>query len=285
MQRKALADMDKQPTMSANKEARKDAEKYLWHLRPPWHDKFDHEHWWMQNPEKANQDAAVWEVLRRHPQTGKLLTKETPLYQESSEIEFTLAFHGALSWPKIGKAEWLGLLQKRWSQNLSDLPPQWGVSRHGLSEIDVIQNQEIKDLGKRYWDTYKPSLPHRPGDFNALKRAQKIWNKSAAPLGAFGGGSNFWTFCSLSLGRVLIGFDPNKPGIEKLVQKKVREIIKEKRRRKGTDAPTGRSFWKVWLDVIAKFEEAELARTTKQKRDDQLFARYRRIISARPWPN
>ena len=262
----------------------RETERFLWHLRGQWREKLDHDHWWKGKENEATQDAAVWEVLRRHPRTEKLLTEELPLYQESSRIDFALAYHGTTSWLALAKED-TGFV-KRWSDSLSELPPQWGICRYGAYEVDIIQDEEIKELGKRYWKTYDPYHTPKPEDSAALKRAQEVWDRSSPPPGAFGGGASFDAFLSLSLGKVLIGFNPNKPGIGELVQRKVREIIKEARRRKVTDSVPGKSYSPDWLRVISQFEESELSRDTRRTiRDDQLFARYRRIISARPWPN
>jgi hypothetical protein len=69
------------------------------------------------------------------------------------------------------------------------------------------------------------------------------------------------------------------------VQKRVREIIKDTRRNKQKESVPGRSYWKEWLTVIADFEKTEMTRVVnKEKRNDQLFARYRRIIGInKPW--
>jgi hypothetical protein len=276
--------MNTQPLTSLHRKSRVEADKYLWHLRPPWKDKFDHDHWWIKGQQEVNQCAAVWEVMRRHPRTKMLLSKEAVLYQEAPEIEFYMAFDAHKSWPRIAKLDFVSSMQQHWSESLSELPPEWGVCRHDFNTLTIIEDQVIKDLGRRYWKTFSPTIEHKPEDHKALDLAEEVWNKSGPRPGGFGGGANFDAFCALSLGRILIGFDPTRPGIEKVVQKKVREIITNAKTRSGTDSVAGRSFWKAWLNVIAEFERAESARNPKQKRDDQLFARYRRVIGGRPWP-
>lgn len=47
----------------------------------------------------------------------------------------------------------------------------------------------------------------------------------------------------------------------------------------------GRARVDTWLAMIADFESAELNRPAGQKRGDQLFARYRRIIDRWEWPS
>jgi hypothetical protein len=275
----------KEPTVSKRSAERREAEQYLWHMAPKWCNKFDHEHWWEKDSKEATQEAAVWEVLRRHPQTENLITEKVPLYQTSLQLEFSLKFKGLFSWPKMAEGESLYFSQKHWAESLSELPPQWGVPRYGVFEIDVIENEEIKELGKRYWDTYRPSRSHKRSDFNALRRARKIWDDSIGSRGSYGGGANFDAFNSLTLGRVLVGFDPRRPGIEKLVQRTIREIIKSAKRKGDGAERVGKSYWRDWLIIIAEFEKAEMTRIAKQKRDDQLYVRYRRIIGLnKPWP-
>ncbi|MBI3416477.1 MAG: hypothetical protein HY043_14370 [Verrucomicrobia bacterium] len=43
--------------------------KFLWHLLPPWKASFSHKHWWSEEAEKVELEAAIWELLRRHPFT------------------------------------------------------------------------------------------------------------------------------------------------------------------------------------------------------------------------
>lgn len=255
-----------------------ESNKFLWHFNLPWAETFSHDHWWDREHAKVNQAAAVWEVLRRHPRANELLTKQAVLYQEAPDIEFFIAFDACKSWPELGGS------QRHWASSLSELSPEWGVCKNDSFSIDVIEDDEIRRLGQQYWKTFHPTIDHKPEDYKALESAKKVWKKSGPISGAFGGGANFDAFCSLSLGRVLIGFDPTRPGIAEDVQKKVREIIiKAKAAKRGTGIPR-RSFWEAWLKIIAEFETAELGRNPSQKRDDQLFARYRRTISDRPWP-
>jgi hypothetical protein len=266
-------------------EQRRDAERYLWHLTPAWRNKFDHDHWWTNNPSKANQEAAVWEVLRRHPKSGDLISEKEPLYQNSPQFEFFLKSEGLLSWPKMSAGDTDTSLFEHWARSLSDLPPQWGIRTRGYFDVEIIQNDEIKELGKRYWDAFRPSHWDRPIDRAALKAARKIWDRSIGPPGSIGGGTNSEAFNALTLGRVLVSFDPCKPGIESIVRKRVREAIKDARRNRKKEPVAGRAYWKEWLTVIAAFETDEMSRiTSKENRDDQLFARYRRIIGInKPW--
>ena len=57
--------------------AHRKADHYLWYWKPPCdnakpRDYFDREHWWKTHPEKVPHDAALYELLRRHPAVGEL---------------------------------------------------------------------------------------------------------------------------------------------------------------------------------------------------------------------
>jgi hypothetical protein len=74
-------------------------------------------------------------------------------------------------------------------------------------------------------------------------------------------------------GKILIAVDPLATGTGKQIER----IVKNWRGRQGA-AEIGKPRLGQWLNVIASFEEHELNRSEKQRRNDQLFARYRRTL-------
>ncbi|MBI3416476.1 MAG: hypothetical protein HY043_14365 [Verrucomicrobia bacterium] len=90
-------------------------------------------------------------------------------------------------------------------------------------------------------------------------------------------------------GQIALRFDPHLPNIEEGLMEYVRASLSKWRRlfpKKPEGVhyirprPPGKARIGQRLNVIANFEKAELSRGEKTMRNDQLFARYRRIISA-----
>lgn len=74
-----------------------DAKRYLWHMQPEWVAKFNHEHWWKRAAEDKCLEAAVWELLRRHPRAKALLAGRG-LHRHSPDLLWTIHVSGLQSW-------------------------------------------------------------------------------------------------------------------------------------------------------------------------------------------
>jgi hypothetical protein len=179
-------------------------------------------------------------------------------------------------------------VQLRWTEWLNELPPQHGVLFREVKVIgdtndwDIKEIEEMRSLTKQFNDSITRTQPLA---WDKWIKAQKIWD-AAAPHGEGAGCSPSWNaFECLSHGCVLIGFNPNDPGIEKLVHSKVKEIVKAARQHPAAQLGVGRYRGRDWLDIISKFEQLELSRKADEIRDDQLFACYRRLISKWEWPS
>jgi hypothetical protein len=191
-----------------------------------------------------------------------------------TRLEADIMCHGTLSWPALARTH--KSLQKSWSRKLCELPPQHGIQEFDDDAVGVIFHPEIAALGKKYWNWIDNGVE---GGSDALHRAQEIWNASAAEIGHFGDGINSGVFWTLSLGQVLVSFDPKIPGIENVVRREVEKIVARHR-----EHHVGRSRCEDWLNVIREFEETQLNSKKNVILDDQLFARYRRIIGKWIWP-
>jgi hypothetical protein len=152
---------------------------------------------------------------------------------------------------------------------------------HIIGDTDDQGANEIRTKAKQYWDGIANNHLKKE-DLMAMRKAKVHWTGKRSSL--FDGLSGS-AFLSVSLGRVLIGFDPNRPGIEEFVQKRVATIVKNARSRNARPRTEGRASWKGWLKTIAEFERLEMSRPINKIRDDQLFARYRRKISPWIWPD
>ena len=87
---------------------------------------------------------------------------------------------------------------------------------------------------------------------------------------------------ALPNGDLLIAFDPYQPNVELKVAAEAKAMARRWRRLfpKRRRQSHGRLRPGSWLPVIEDFEYEELTRGPHTKRNDQLFARYRRIIGA-----
>ncbi len=54
-----------------HQQARREAKHFLWHLQDA---RFDHAHWWNGN-NKVPIEAAIWEIIRRHPNAELIYQK------------------------------------------------------------------------------------------------------------------------------------------------------------------------------------------------------------------
>jgi hypothetical protein len=281
---------EQRPKNSIYAERRRESLEFLWHLHPPYLEKYDHTHWWRKD--RPTQDAAMWEVLRRHPQAEKLLSHDQSLNSNLLEFEAHIQRFGHLSWPEAIQSHIK--FAKYWGKSLLALPPQWGVVKQGMFDVDLIQDHELKELGRRFNDSLQRYQSPEKIDHDAIRRAYQIWNatrvtdRMKVPVL----NSNVSAFNELFNGNVLVGFDPTKPGIVEMVEKTVRRIVDEIKSIEKGGSFARKSYWVAWLDVIAQFEDSEIPRLLSHLpprkipiRDDQLFARYRRSYKNRPWPS
>lgn len=100
----------------SNRAKRRKADQFLWYWKPPFNDpkspfRFDREHWWKKSPDDLSHDAALYELLRRHPKVGELQSRcirfshEFWLTTHYIAMEMLLHCVGLRSWPKLSKDE------------------------------------------------------------------------------------------------------------------------------------------------------------------------------------
>src|SRR5260221_583924 len=93
--------------MKQRSEPRREAERYLWHLRPQWQGRFNHDHWWSIPPADISPEAALWEALRRHPGVERLL-EGSPRPGRYDDLLTLPGFLGRLAhkaWPDLRSVE------------------------------------------------------------------------------------------------------------------------------------------------------------------------------------
>jgi hypothetical protein len=234
------------PVQKGWKETRDTARRFLWHVS---NKRFNHQHWWVQQPAETTPEAAMWEAMRRHPDVQRIMRRRYHRYPGGSRAFFERACrflsrngvgaplwtlpeyvgsHARKPWPQLSKAE-----KMDFAERLKAVSPRYrtfctppGV----LLTEDMLLGQDIGDLLRQQ---------HLPivVDLNADPATVVRW---------------------------------------------VEQMVKE--HRKGLKPPDRRrAHVSEWLGVIRLFEKEEMERQPKQRRNDKAFARYRRVIQE-SWP-
>lgn len=237
------------PTPTQN--TRRNSDAFLWHFQPL---PFSHVDWWKAG-ETVPLEAAIWELIRRHPDAKAARAKMhgdallTPL------VGF-VGCHCFKTWRELGKPLQAAFVRCLWKQHPAQhgfIPPPVTV----LNDQRRFQNyhRQLETTGQktRLAESEKRLALHVQDSALELHRA----------------------------GLILIAVDPNAPPAR--IAKGVTSAVADwQNGRKPMD--TGKARIGQWLDVLAKFEAAESSRQKKQIRNDQLFARYRRAIQDWPLP-
>lgn len=245
------------------------ASRYLWHLEPDWTARFAHDHWWTGSAAAAPQEAVVWEVLRRHPTTKRLIDSRGVRAPASLKgcpyLRLFFAKHGLKSWQMLSSEEREGCLEA-----VSVILPQRGVipSTGGVGEIGAPDDAdrsifaEIRRLSRIHADSL---VRGDVEDAGSIDRAEELWNQV-----------HLRVFHCIRQGHVLISFDPLMPRVETKVAESIQRIV-ALAQTTGT-SPKSRARCEDWLNAIDRFETVQLRPGRNFRRDDQLFATYRRIF-------
>jgi hypothetical protein len=300
-------------TKRAQPPTRSESEEFLWHLRRPFLGEFSHQHWWEDGGKAVEMEAAIWEILRRHPfvewfiiqtlidweadRSSQNWSPEEAFVQENLDpywqnrrphfiehvrmwsyknrpagwdFDFVLESYGLYSWLELPKRE-----QKYWKEEIQNLQSQHGFQTDRSEAVEIIP--DINRLPKQTLANLRAAAKSQraaPGEKESLK---KLWAAEHC-------GNALEEFAS---GYLLIKFNPYLPNVDRLVSEQVRSAVRKWRRffplpadKWNRHRPPGRARISDWLAIIKSFEQAELSRDGRTKRDDQLFARYRRIIKA-----
>lgn len=239
------------------KQARQEAQRYHWHLLPPWRERFDHDHWWLKPGQQVPLEAGIWEIFRRHPDMPSHIHRitastETQILMSNQPAPILVAGYCFRSWPKLEKRH-----RKLWREFLEEvMPPQRGF--HPGSVI-VLNDYRKKAISLRSEAKGDPAKVLNCVRF--LSFVDTYQDQMTADVVEHD-----------KKGRILIAVDPLATGTGKLVE----QIVKDWRKEKSA-VKRGKPRLGQWGDVIYSFETRELS---GQKRSAQLFARYRRIIGA-----
>lgn len=230
--------------------------RFLWHLKC---DGFNRGHWW-KGSAGVSRLAAMWEVIRRHP-NARAICDSSPPYPD--ELHWFIAEHTLKAWPQLRPAD-----QRDWRSALALLPPQRGIDPRPVYSV-TAQSIDTKNGAPAHAALAADERLRRRKDRlsrSILETAEQLREQEIARL----------AIEHHRAGRVLVAINPDTDfsGAAEALE------VACSRYRK---ADHGRGRVADWLNVIKEFEESEAKRTAKQTTDKTLFLRYRNVISGTSW--
>jgi hypothetical protein len=276
-----------------NPQLRWDSNKsFVWHLRSPFVKRFHYTHWWPEDASDVPIEAALWEMLRRHPEAVQLArfsrakaklgrAQNSP---NEAKRQRALQLFNLVSCGELGFFEWF--IVDHWSKSWQELslpkkgepgqPPRPGERREWLDALVKIPPQRGFDPRPLYSIT-----------------AQSVdWKRGANPNAALIADVQEQEIARLSIehhraGRVVVAVDPYVSNV-KAAGVAFGRLLKAHRDPETKPADHGKERIANWLAVIREFENAETEWKTEEKRSDryhQLAVRYRRIVGSLDWPS
>jgi len=186
------------------------------------------------------------------------------------DYDLILECHAMDSWIELPKAT-----QKSWKEEIRKLRSQHGFRTDEDYMVPVMPDTDI--LVKALKTRVTRSTRREAENSEQAKEIAKLWDSR------FGE----WVKSAFCSGQAIIVFDPLLPDVERILKDRVQRLLCELRKSvpkafcNSAKIPTiGRARIEEWLSVIEAFEKVELAADRRVKRNDQLFARYRRIIKS-----
>ncbi len=241
------------------KRARREAARFLWHLQDA---RFDHEHWWSGKEEGVRVEAAVWEIIRRHPNAERVYQKRnlTGLNRLGIFLKAVKDWRhrtprGFFSWSKLTAPERNNFKKRIWEH----LPSQHGYVVPPVTVLNdfrpLMRHLKSKRSSKKFMALQEPHLCHRLCDETVLA------HRSGQIIVAIDPGAQYWR-------------------IEKSLKSAVADWRGEVKPPAGEKDRTGQR-----LKIIASFERKKLDGTfSKNSSEAQLLTRYRRTIANFPLP-
>ena len=186
------------------------------------------------------------------------------------DFDLVLESYGLYSWVELPNRE-----QKYWKEEIHKIQSQHGFQTDRRDAVEIIP--DINRLPKQTFAKLRAAAKSQRTASGEKESLKKLWEAEHC-------GHAREEFAS---GYLLIKFNPYLPNVDKLASGLIRSAAIKWRRwfplpadKWNRHRPPGRSRIADWLSIIKSFELAELSRDERTKRDDQLFARYRRIISS-----
>lgn len=158
---------------------RRKADQFLWYWKPPLNDPksphhFDQEHWWKKTPGHASHDAALYELLRRHPKVGDLQREQLRLSQEPRPITHPFASDLVLTGPKP-------LVVNLEHESLNHVA--WQMLSYSLRSCPKLSTEDRA----KFQNSLKATYPGKGRDSTKgvcdLTEAARTWAKSEKDVG------------------------------------------------------------------------------------------------------
>jgi hypothetical protein len=235
------------------RQSRRRSELFLWHFQQSRLTPYSHFHWWLKQNMTVPLESAVWELMRRHPNAREAHIKMHILVLPTPLVAF-VGCHCFKAWSELSKSLQTHFVRCLWAQ----CPAGHGFIAPPVTVLN--DHRRFRDYHQRLETTGQRTRLSESANWLALQVQTSALKAHHA-------------------GQILLAIDPHAPPsrITKGVASAIADWLNG-----AMPMNTGKSRISQWLDVVAKFEAAESSRPKKEKRGDQLFARYRRTIQ--DWP-
>lgn len=292
----------------------KSRDRYVWHLRKPFAEEFDHSHWWKAESEsKPTPIAAIYELARRHPRIGHLRSelRHTKWYGQELREPLSgtarrkmadqasvdlgsepgpvhcLCLIGLKSWPILGEK-----YQEYWGDSVGKMK---GVDcRDDLMRCTSIITEALGQLQRERMLSLKPSResltfrfpagrmageqagqPADPGALNKLvERLVEDLKINPIPELAIENAVAEKAIEAYRAGQWLFAIVPD------LTHDDARNLLSAgySEELKHTQQQKQRSRWNDWLPLISEFEDDELSSSAVTLPSNTVFTKYRRVL-------
>lgn len=281
--------------------------RYTWHLRAPFTDKFDSDHWWRSQP-NSDPAAALYELARRHPRVGNALLAQDDYLTESYKalLESCLStpdkaqgpalmatvnhlaqvsrkpaaiiclmLCGLRSWPKLSALEqecWKGMAGK-----LKGVDCRLNPNRlRSIDEEAFFFRREVFALGpvaKRLAEQSVTALS--PEAFDRLVEEEINRDQHRPTRQEKESEIALRATLAHRQGMLLFAVAPDL-NMEEARRLFVSELRKQQKRRRIE--PTKSAQIKHWLTLIAKFEKTEQGTRSRDNAKSDLFKEFRKAV-------
>ncbi|MSU62303.1 MAG: hypothetical protein EXS31_07890 [Pedosphaera sp.] len=271
-------------------------DRYTWHLRPPFADDFDHDHWW-EGRKTIAREAALYELVRRHPLVGEAFLRRLPTREDRAAV-----ISQCPDCPReVIDARLNALIHQRLRQHKEPRPIHW-TCRMGLKSwamLNYIERENwkcsigfLKGLDFRWEELLCRSINELAdskirdlrgialGDKTKGKRpGEEIGEIINADLAANPPTADEWdaAIASQAVQAYRQGYLLMAVASDLEVDRAVSLMDKVYRRtRRRYASPKQRARWEDWLPLISSFEDSQM----NQGAYAQEFAHYRRALDS-----
>jgi hypothetical protein len=249
--------------------------RYTWHLHPPFVDKFDHLHWWKNEPNKAEPSAALYELVRRHPTVMEALRTDysftKPLPPPLPKVVWLLTKATICGGkPPLCLSKWPDLHQENQKSFERFCGTLKGIDQRPDSEkCFVVKPSEYDMALSKTPDVPNPTLLVELRSEEPLVRVS--YSPPGEPITQLDREKSIGEQAALAYrsGYLLLAVAPD------LAEQEAQDLLaKQYRCRVRKSKPRAR--WENWLPLIAAFEDGEAKGGAKS----DAFNHYRRVMDS-----